>query len=424
MEKLIGKRGDYIVRRPIGSGGMWEVYEVWQIYDKTTLVDGKRILEEGKNGDRKYDLDETYCVVDEWKPEKEKPCENNMTVKCAVKKLKKLEDADSKKKIRDLFEQEIKILEAAGEVEGVPRLIDRGDDFYAMELIDGVPLKKESLTGKQVIDIGIRLCDILEKLHCLPTPVVHLDIKPSNLMLSSDGKLWLIDFGLARFLEGYGTSDVSSTQALLGIASPSGAFTGNNTTEMGDFKKIILAGTKGYAAPEQYGVVFVTDKRTDIFQVGKTLQKLANKDETNPFLYREIMEVAEKCTFAKRQQRYPNIRGVKNDLMICEKKAEKNRRLFHVKFVSAALLFFLTLILIFAGVMRAISPTCFLATLIPGHFLWNDEGLVRDVLLTIDHIARRVKRGLPFLSRVTFGKNTSGDGLFLDIVMTYDSLNL
>ena len=72
--------------------------------------------------------------------------------------------------------------------------------------------------------------------------IVHRDIKPENIMLS-DGKLTLIDFGIARI---YKENETHDTKHL---------------------------GTEGYAAPEQYGFS-QSDKRTDIYSAGKTILKM------------------------------------------------------------------------------------------------------------------------------------------------------
>ena len=73
-----------------------------------------------------------------------------------------------------------------------------------------------------------------------PLPIVFRDLKPSNIMISRDGKVKLIDFGIARFFKQEKNADT------------------------------FVYGTPGYAAPEQYGTS-QTDVRSDIFSLGATL---------------------------------------------------------------------------------------------------------------------------------------------------------
>ena len=94
-----------------------------------------------------------------------------------------------------------------------------------MEYIDGVTLEEYlqdrggSLPISEVLCIGLKLCNILHYLHSQQPPIVFCDLKPSNIMLTPDQRLVLVDFGIAgRYLEtevsqqrGYGT---------LGYAAP------------------------------------------------------------------------------------------------------------------------------------------------------------------------------------------------------------
>ena len=144
----------------------------------------------------------------------------------------------------------------------LPQIIDviEKDDSYliVMDYIEGVTLKKKlDSEGKQahedVVFWAIQLCDVLEYLHGQDPPIIYRDMKPGNIMLKPDGTIVLIDFGIARE---YKEEAAEDTRTL---------------------------GTKGYAAPEQYGGMGQTDERTDIYNLGATMYHLVTgRDPTKP----------------------------------------------------------------------------------------------------------------------------------------------
>lgn len=129
-------------------------------------------------------------------------------------------------------------------------IIDQDDNFLiVMDYIDGVTLQdilKESGAQSQenVVNWALQLCDVLDYLHTRRPPIIYRDIKPSNIMLKSDGSLVLIDFGTAREFKERNVADT------------------------------VCLGTQGYAAPEQFGGQGQTDARTDIYELGATLYHL------------------------------------------------------------------------------------------------------------------------------------------------------
>ncbi|GAC1346304.1 MAG: hypothetical protein NVSMB27_09700 [Ktedonobacteraceae bacterium] len=137
---------------------------------------------------------------------------------------------------------------------GIPIIYDYYTDpdhwYVVMEYIEGETLEdrlKKAHRGRfstqKVLDIGIALCDVLGYLHAQRPPIVFRDVKPANIMLTKTGRIYLIDFGIARHY----TPDQPRDTAPLG--SP------------------------GYAAPEQYGKAQTT-AQTDIYGLGATLQTL------------------------------------------------------------------------------------------------------------------------------------------------------
>jgi serine/threonine protein kinase/Tfp pilus assembly protein PilF len=135
-----------------------------------------------------------------------------------------------------------------------------GVRFITMELVEGASLDEHIPAGglplARVLDVGIALSDALTAAH--ERGVVHRDLKPANVMLTPDGRVKVLDFGLAKFVRDesqlMGTRDESREAAL---------------STMGQ-----VAGTVPYMAPEQIqgGAV---DTRTDLFALGILLYELA-----------------------------------------------------------------------------------------------------------------------------------------------------
>jgi eukaryotic-like serine/threonine-protein kinase len=128
-----------------------------------------------------------------------------------------------------------------------------GRDFLVMEYIEGKSLRDmgpDPLPPADVVRLGVQLAEALAAAH--GAGVVHLDLKPGNLMLTADGRLKVLDFGIARLH----SPDVGS----------------DGTTYPGTATNV--AGTPPYMAPEQVAAGPV-DRRTDIYGAGATLYELA-----------------------------------------------------------------------------------------------------------------------------------------------------
>ena len=131
---------------------------------------------------------------------------------------------------------------------------DGGVDFIVMELIHGLTLYDKAANAAmpeaEVIRLGSQLADGLAAAHA--QGVLHRDLKPANLRLTPDGRLKILDFGLARLLE----------------PPTTGAATDVNTSAH------IVAGTLPYMAPEQLKGEQL-DPRTDVYGAGAVLYELA-----------------------------------------------------------------------------------------------------------------------------------------------------
>ena len=137
----------------------------------------------------------------------------------------------------------------------IPRIVDLIEEksslFVVMDYVEGQTLsallkKKGAQKEEDVVDWGIQVCDVLDYLHRRKPPVVFRDVKPSNIMLTPDGAIKLIDFGIALEI-GKGAVDKPL---------------------IGDDRQL---GTPGYGAPEQFDEHGVVDARTDIYALGATL---------------------------------------------------------------------------------------------------------------------------------------------------------
>jgi len=133
----------------------------------------------------------------------------------------------------------------------LPRVTDHfviGDQgqYLVMDYIEGEDLRQRmermgNILEDDAILLGAAICDALTYLHTRKPPILHRDIKPGNVKITTDGHVFLVDFGLAKVLHG---SQATTTGA--------------------------RAMTPGYSPPEQYGTAR-TDPRTDVYSLGATL---------------------------------------------------------------------------------------------------------------------------------------------------------
>jgi TolB-like protein/Tfp pilus assembly protein PilF len=127
-----------------------------------------------------------------------------------------------------------------------------------MELVEGHPLSARlavgALPAEQVVCYGLQLAEAL--VHAHERGVVHRDFKSANVIITSDGRAKVLDFGLAKRLSGHERAEATTrSQASL--------------TEAG-----VLAGTLAYMAPEQL-CGQPADTRTDIWALGVVLYEMA-----------------------------------------------------------------------------------------------------------------------------------------------------
>ncbi len=124
-----------------------------------------------------------------------------------------------------------------------------GSQFFVMELVDGEPIDtycdRLGLTMTARIGLVLQVCAAVAHAHA--SLVVHCDIKPSNIFITRDGNIKLLDFGIARLLEPGSASSMAATHSFL---------------------------TPAVASPEQLHGEAVTTS-SDVYQLGLLLYKLA-----------------------------------------------------------------------------------------------------------------------------------------------------
>jgi tRNA A-37 threonylcarbamoyl transferase component Bud32 len=176
--------------------------------------------------------------------------------------------------------------------------------FLVMEFIDGATLEdllernRGPFPERRVLSWAEQLCDVLEYLHSQNPPIIFRDMKPGNVMLTRQGHIKLIDFGIARFFRPTHETDTQ------------------------------LLGTPGYAPPEQYGTT-QTDERSDVYALGMTLYHLLTdrfseagfgaraRDirAANPEVSVSVAAALEKATALEPSDRYESIAAFRRALL-------------------------------------------------------------------------------------------------------------
>lgn len=289
-----------------------------------TIVDGKyEILKEiGRGG-----MSIVYLAMD-----------NRLNKQWAVKEIKKeISDRNNEIIVQSLL-AEANLMKRLDHP-ALPRIVDIIDNgitiYIVMDYIEGESLNKVLAEyGAQpqefVIDWAKQLAEVLDYLHTRVPPIIYRDMKPGNVMLCPDGNLKLVDFGIAREFKEQNLADT------------------------------VVLGTKGYAAPEQFGGKGQTDARTDIYCLGATLYHLITGQspceppyelypirQWNPTLSAGLERIILKCTQLNPDDRYQSCVELLYALQHYEelddvfRKKQKGKLFKFVAMVAASLLFVL-----------------------------------------------------------------------------------
>lgn len=186
----------------------------------------------------------------------------------------------------------------------LPKIIDIFHDasgsYIVESYIQGVTLDKKlhqrsNIALETKLEWALELCNILVYLHSLkPCPIIYRDLKPSNIMVTPDDKIVLVDFGISK------------------------------EYDLGEKADCYAAGTFCYAAPEQLVKGGYTDQRSDIYSLGITLHQLFFgilpekagdagiylKGRGNERLYKVIKQ----CTAIEVEKRYQSVQQLKSEL--------------------------------------------------------------------------------------------------------------
>ncbi|HVN29281.1 MAG TPA: serine/threonine-protein kinase, partial [Candidatus Binataceae bacterium] len=190
---------------------------------------------------------------------------------CAIKEMvDHFIDQQQRLEANDYFAREADTL-AQLKHQAIPAITDRFDadnrHYLVMEYVEGRNLEEElaarngdPLPEGLVIDVARQLCDVLAYLHNMTPPIVYRDMKPSNVMLTSKGRVVLVDFGIARLFKAA--------------------------------RKGTMIGTLGFAPPEQYkGEI---DPRSDIYSLAATMHYMLtarDPEKFPPFSFPKLKEL-------------------------------------------------------------------------------------------------------------------------------------
>jgi outer membrane protein assembly factor BamB/tRNA A-37 threonylcarbamoyl transferase component Bud32 len=207
----------------------------------------------------------------------------------------------------ETFEREANILASLSHP-CIPKVFDYFHEerrvYLIIEFIEGTDLESllaeidYSLPQENVVDWAIQACDVLSYLHNhKPNPIVFRDMKPSNIMLRQDGRVVLIDFGIAKVFQAG--------------------------------KRGTMIGTEGYSPPEQYRGI--SEPRGDVYALGATLHHLLTKRDPRkepPFTFLEhpirnfnttvapeLEEVIFRALAYEIEDRYPSAEEMKQHLL-------------------------------------------------------------------------------------------------------------
>ena len=195
-----------------------------------------------------------------------------------------------------------------------------------------------------------QLCDGLTALHL--NGVIHRDVKPSNVMLTPDGKVKLIDYDISRLQKPAAQRDTT------------------------------LMGTEGYAPPEQFGFA-QTNARADVYSCGVLLNYLLTGKLPNETLYQgEVTEIIRECTAIDEAKRFENAEELKL-VLLGKRKSKLRKKRALPGYRGSAGLKVLTTFIIVIWALLVLMCARFLANNFTEHpeLFWGQLVICADVLI-------------------------------------------
>ncbi|WP_128896791.1 serine/threonine protein kinase [Longirhabdus pacifica] len=199
----------------------------------------------------------------------------------------------------------------------LPRIVDYYTDeqqqhiYVVMDYIEGTTLQevlkqKGVMDWKDTLHYSLQICDVFIYLHHdLAEPIIYRDLKPSNIMITKQNEVKLIDFGIARSY---------------------------NQEKQDDTIKL---GTIGFAAPEQF-LDGQSDHRTDLYTLGSLIYfaisgKRYDQHATTPLHHvakvpQELSSIVQKLTKHDAGERYQSAAEVKHALYKLLNKHDNNKK--------------------------------------------------------------------------------------------------
>ena len=190
---------------------------------------------------------------------------------------------------------------------GIPkayRIFEENSGVYFLrEYIEGTPLsqmvlQKGGIQERELCRISIKICRAAEQFQKLEDPMIHRDIKPENIVITHGGEVAFIDFGTMRSYKKDSQRDT------------------------------FVVGTRGTAAPEQYGYN-QTDQRTDVYAIGRTMLYMAAESyELDQILEcgvnRELKKIIKKACSFEPDKRYADAAELGRAIEKCQENNKKN----------------------------------------------------------------------------------------------------
>ena len=198
-------------------------------------------------------------------------------------------------------EMEIMKKMADRKLSGIPKAYrifeENGEVYLVREYIEGMSLaqmvlQKGGISEAEICRISRKICQTAEQFQNPDEPMIHRDIKPENIVVTPGGEVVFIDFGTMRSYKKDGSRDT------------------------------FVVGTRGTAAPEQYGYT-KTDQRTDVYAIGQTMLYMVSESyEMNQLsecaVSRRMKKIIEKACSFEPDKRYGDAAQLRRAVEKCQ----------------------------------------------------------------------------------------------------------